>query len=165
MNNMFGEYEVDLRYDLKGSTKGRTTKFVDGEEPDRTVALKDNNFISENNPFMLDHQERAHLLDTLRKASDFLGVSQILDYSALVGVVNLEKRRKLLRHRMIDPDDPIVDLLRDNPDKPPYRGMYFSKDKNYLYIVGVIDTLTNYTKKKRVEYFYKRMIGNGLRMS
>lgn len=119
---MFGEYEVDLRYDLKGSTVGRTTKFPEGVAPDKTVALKDNNFIEENKGIMIEDDQREELLESLKKTSDFLGECKILDYSTLVGVINLEKRRTAMRLKMIDQDDPIVGLINSNPSRPPSRG-------------------------------------------
>jgi hypothetical protein len=44
MNNMFGHFDVDYRYDLKGSTLGRKTDWK-GEEKDLKVAMKDLDFI------------------------------------------------------------------------------------------------------------------------
>ena len=164
MNNMFGHYEVDMRYDLKGSTTGRTTVFPEGVKPDKTVALKDNNFVESGEAILLEDDQRAELLNSLKETSEFLGQSAILDYSTLVGVVDLRDKRSLLKAGMLDPEDPVAELLIDNPKRPPYRGCYFSQDRNYLYIVGVIDTLTNYTTKKKFEYHFKR-IKHGQHMS
>jgi len=44
MNNVFGLFDVDMRFDLKGSTLGRRTEFRDGEI-DYKVALKDLDFL------------------------------------------------------------------------------------------------------------------------
>jgi len=44
MNNIFGLYDVDMRYDLKGSTIGWRTEFKNGEI-DFKVALKDLDFL------------------------------------------------------------------------------------------------------------------------
>lgn len=164
MNNLFGHYEVDCRYDLKGSTQGRTTYFPEDVKPDKTVALKDNNFMESGEAFFLDDEERKDLLDCLELASEFLGTSSILDYSTLVGVVDLEERRNLLKAHLLDQDDPVYELLQKNPKKPPQRGVYFSKDRSRLFIVGVIDTLTNYTTKKKLEYHFKKM-KHGMKMS
>ena len=46
MNNVFcTPNKIDYRYDLKGSSIGRTTKFEDGKV-DNTIALKDLDFIN-----------------------------------------------------------------------------------------------------------------------
>ena len=74
MNNLFGSFEVDIRYDLKGSTTGRTTTFPEGTEIDKTIAFKDNNFINDKVIFELEDDQRKELLDSLEKASHFLGL-------------------------------------------------------------------------------------------
>ena len=58
---------------------------------------------------------------------------------------------------LLDSDDPIWDLIRNDPIKPPFRGVYFSEDRTRLFIVGIIDTLTNYTTKKKFEYRFKKL--------
>ena len=122
MNNLFGSYEVDVRYDLKGSTSGRTTVFPEGVQIDKTISLKDNNFLDNHIKFFLEEDERKELLDSLNKASKFLGDSSILDYSLLVGVVDLEKRRDMLRQKTLDNDDPIAELITQNPKRINQRG-------------------------------------------
>lgn len=122
MNNMFGHYEVDMRYDLKGSFTGRTTVFPEGIAVDKTIALKDNNFLEKGEKFMLEDDQRKELLDSLEQTSEFLGDSAILDYSTLVGIIDLEKKRSQLRLNVLEPEDPIAELISQNPDRPPYRG-------------------------------------------
>ena len=63
----------------------------------------------------------------------------------------------MLMRGMLDADDPICELIRNDPEKPPHRGVYFSEDRTRLFIIGVIDTLTNYTTKKKFEYRFKRL--------
>lgn len=69
-----------------------------------------------------------------------------------------------MRPNTVHGDDPIEDLLISNPKRPPFRGCYFSLDRKRLFIVGVIDTLTNYTAKKKFEYRFKKL-KHGLQMS
>ncbi|CAI2383036.1 unnamed protein product [Moneuplotes crassus] len=157
MNNLFGHYEVDCRYDLKGSFTGRTTKFGPDEEPDKTIALKDNNFLENHEGFDIDQEVRKELLKSMRRASDFLGSCSILDYSTLVGIIDLKKRKDLYDSRLLDPEDPICELFKNNPKVSPHRGCFFSKDRERLFIVGIIDTLTNYTTKKKLEYRLKKI--------
>lgn len=46
MSNVFKTTrDIQIRFDLKGSTQGRKTKRVPGEEIDSNVALKDLDFI------------------------------------------------------------------------------------------------------------------------
>lgn len=35
-------------------------------------------------------------------------------------------------------------------------GIYISQSKKEIYVIGVIDTLTNFTTKKKFEYAFKR---------
>ena len=52
MNNVFcTPVKIDYRYDLKGSTQGRITRFPDKGPRDNTVALKDLNFLQEKKKF------------------------------------------------------------------------------------------------------------------
>jgi hypothetical protein len=78
MNNLFGHYEVDIRYDLKGSVTGRTTSFPDDIVPDKTIALKDNNFTEEEECFSIERSQRNDLMYALKQASEFLGEAKIL---------------------------------------------------------------------------------------
>lgn len=111
MNNLFGHYEVDFRYDLKGSFSGRTTIFPEGEI-DKTEALKDNNFIDNKEAFDIKSELREELLNSLKEAAKFLGECNILDYSTLVGVIDLEKKRSDFRKGLLDIDDPILELIK-----------------------------------------------------
>jgi len=52
MNNLFcTRFKIDKRYDLKGSTRGRTTYFPPEKPRDETVALKDLDFLNEKGKF------------------------------------------------------------------------------------------------------------------
>ena len=92
MNNMFGHFDVDYRYDLKGSTLGRRTEFKDGKE-DLKIAIKDLDFIDNKEVIDLYFKEdKEELLEALRVDSEFLANHSILDYSTLVGIIDVEKR-------------------------------------------------------------------------
>lgn len=52
MNNVFNTtLKIDYRYDLKGSTLGRTTIVPPGQERDFTVAMKDLDFLESKEKF------------------------------------------------------------------------------------------------------------------
>lgn len=54
MNNIFNTpNKIDKRYDLKGSTEGRMTKFPEGQPRDDTIALKDLDFLNEKDKFKI----------------------------------------------------------------------------------------------------------------
>mmetsp|Transcript_21874 Transcript_21874/g.33917 ORF Transcript_21874/g.33917 Transcript_21874/m.33917 type:complete len:114 (+) Transcript_21874:3764-4105(+) len=86
MNNVFcTPVKIDYRYDLKGSTQGRTTDFPDGKR-DNTIALKDNNFLQEKRRFQVGRDAKAQLMKIIEKDAAFFARQGILDYSLLLGV-------------------------------------------------------------------------------
>ena len=69
----------------------------------------------------------------------------LMDYSLLFIIIENPNN--------IDPDyNQIVGLLED----PKYKGhVYTSDNKNYIYIIGIIDYLQKYNLRKRLENFLK----------
>jgi len=89
MNNVFNTHKkIDRRYDLKGSTQGRLTINAKDkiEEGDPTIALKDLDFMRENDKFKLEGSLKKRMLETIKKDSDFFAKNDIIDYSLLVGI-------------------------------------------------------------------------------
>ena len=72
MNNMFRNFTPDIKYDLKGSTVGRTTTFKDGKV-DHKISLKDLDFIADKRKIDLSHDHVTKLLEILKADSDLLG--------------------------------------------------------------------------------------------
>jgi|688.fasta_scaffold492704_2 1-phosphatidylinositol-4-phosphate 5-kinase len=90
MNNVFHtSLKIDLRYDLKGSTYGRNT-ITDkgGVMVDRTIALKDCDFLDKHDSIKVGKESRERILDITKKDSDFFRDNNIIDYSMLIGVTN-----------------------------------------------------------------------------
>lgn len=74
MNNVFNtQLKIDYRYDLKGSTLGRTTHVPPGQERDYTVAMKDLDFLGAGQKFEIGQEFKRKFLDILRKDADFFG--------------------------------------------------------------------------------------------
>ena len=69
MNNIFQTTKkIDLRYDLKGSTWGRQTiRDKEGFKIDRTVALKDRDFLNKKEEFKVGHEHKARIMAILRQ--------------------------------------------------------------------------------------------------
>jgi len=78
--------------------------------------------LENNEHFDIDLDARREMMKSMKRASDFLGDCSILDYSTLVGVIDLTSRKKLFNSGLLDHDDPIYQLLKINPEVPPYRG-------------------------------------------
>jgi len=72
MDNIFNTgKKIDLRYDLKGSTYGRRTIGKSGIQTDRTIALKDLDFINKKDQFKVGLQNKKRLLDIIKLDCEF----------------------------------------------------------------------------------------------
>ncbi|KAL0326239.1 UNVERIFIED_CONTAM: Phosphatidylinositol 4-phosphate 5-kinase [Sesamum radiatum] len=83
MGNLFcSEYRIHRRFDLKGSSHGRTTDKPEGEI-DETTTLKD---LDLNYVFRLQTNWYQELIKQIDRDCEFLEAERIMDYSLLVGV-------------------------------------------------------------------------------
>ncbi|KAL3504088.1 hypothetical protein ACH5RR_033929 [Cinchona calisaya] len=83
MGNLFcSEYRIHRRFDLKGSSHGRTTDKPEGEI-DETTTLKD---LDLNFVFRLQQNWYQELIKQIDRDCEFLEAERIMDYSLLVGI-------------------------------------------------------------------------------
>ncbi|KAG8378319.1 hypothetical protein BUALT_Bualt08G0125100 [Buddleja alternifolia] len=83
MGNLFcSEYRIHRRFDLKGSSHGRTTDKPE-DEIDETTTLKD---LDLNFKFRLQTNWYQELLKQIDRDCEFLETERIMDYSLLVGL-------------------------------------------------------------------------------
>ncbi|XP_041015971.1 phosphatidylinositol 4-phosphate 5-kinase 1-like isoform X2 [Juglans microcarpa x Juglans regia] len=83
MGNLFcSEYRIHRRFDLKGSSHGRTTDMPEGEI-DETTTLKD---LDLNFVFRLQRNWFQELIKQIDRDCEFLEAERIMDYSLLVGL-------------------------------------------------------------------------------
>ncbi|GMY06855.1 phosphatidylinositol 4-phosphate 5-kinase 1-like isoform X1 [Fagus crenata] len=83
MGNLFcSEYRIHRRFDLKGSSHGRTTDMPEGEI-DETTTLKD---LDLNFVFRLQRNWYQELIKQIDRDCEFLEAERIMDYSLLVGL-------------------------------------------------------------------------------
>ncbi|KAG9457213.1 hypothetical protein H6P81_001721 [Aristolochia fimbriata] len=83
MGNLFcSEYRIHKRFDLKGSSHGRTTDKAE-EEIDETTTLKD---LDLNYVFRLQKSWYQELIRQIDRDCEFLEAERIMDYSLLVGL-------------------------------------------------------------------------------
>lgn len=83
MGNLFcSEYRIHRRFDLKGSSHGRTTDKAD-EDIDETTTLKD---LDLNFVFRLESSWFKKLIWQIERDCEFLETEGIMDYSLLVGL-------------------------------------------------------------------------------
>lgn len=103
MNNLFPAHkDIHESYDLKGSTVGRIYPEERARENPRAV-LKDLNWINRGKVLELGPEKRALLTEQLRRDAELLKELQVMDYSLLVGIHNMQRgnrdnvRRNTLR--------------------------------------------------------------------
>ncbi|KAK1309535.1 Phosphatidylinositol 4-phosphate 5-kinase 1 [Acorus calamus] len=83
MGNLFcSEYRIHRRFDLKGSSHGRTIDMAEGEI-DETITLKD---LDLNYVFRLQQPWFQEILRQIDRDCEFLEAEGIMDYSLLVGL-------------------------------------------------------------------------------
>jgi len=149
MSNVFHTLkEIHIRYDLKGSTKGRITK-----DDDPSVAKKDLNMIMNKEKIMLPPELADSFVDIIEKDSKFFEENGILDYSLLMGI-----------HYLTQEEQNNRDAGYTGPRKSLYEAKslnakegVLSSDGTKLYFFGIIDILTHFNTKKKMEYVVKRI--------
>ena len=94
MANLFTTpLEIDLRYDLKGSLYGRSSRA--GNKPwDKSIALKDLDFLNDNIAINLTHEDKELMIKQLEKDVGFFQINHIIDYSVLVGIHTITPESK-----------------------------------------------------------------------
>ena len=129
--------EVTRRYDLKGSWIGRNTPVLTDN-----VTLKEDDLMKNDEKFELGPKFRQMCMKTLRQDATWLATHDIMDYSLLVGIHYFTAVDSL--PSMDTPCSRAVFHKRD------YSGMWsYGHDK--LYYMGIIDMLTVWSSRKKLE--------------
>jgi 1-phosphatidylinositol-4-phosphate 5-kinase len=91
MNNLFPPHrDIHETYDLKGSTVGREYSEEKAAQNPRAV-LKDLNWINRGRRLELGPEKRALLSEQLRRDTELLKRLNVMDYSLLVGIHNMQR--------------------------------------------------------------------------
>ncbi|XP_037091890.1 phosphatidylinositol 4-phosphate 5-kinase type-1 alpha-like isoform X2 [Pollicipes pollicipes] len=189
MNNLLpSSIKIHQRYDLKGSTYKR--KASKQERSKRSPTYKDLDFM-EHHPegLMLEASTYNALMQTIQNDVRVLESFQIMDYSLLVGVHNLDiaakekaeaeaepetdgaglsRSRSINRHRLVAHSTAMESIqaesepIDDEQDVPP-GGIPArnSRGERVLLFLGIIDILQSYRVKKRLEHTLKSMVHDG----
>lgn len=156
---------VERIYDLKGSTVKREVKF--GKNTARTKTLKDVDFIKlkKKEPINLIEIDQKFLIRQLQKDSEFLKSVNIMDYSLLLAVEQIDKKvaKDCLnksesdsflcpstRHGRQDKRD---SFYTDSVIKNRYT--LESESGTHFYHIAVIDYLQEWDLNKKAERFFK----------
>ncbi|KAI9291948.1 SAICAR synthase-like protein, partial [Neoconidiobolus thromboides FSU 785] len=101
--------DIHAMFDLKGSTYGRYLDEKIASESGLPVVLKDLNWLKQERQLELGPQKRHILFQQLCSDADFLARHNIMDYSLLIGIHNLERgNRDGLRQATLSVFDPTV---------------------------------------------------------
>jgi 1-phosphatidylinositol-4-phosphate 5-kinase len=91
MNNLFPPHrDIHETFDLKGSTVGRLYPEEKAAQNPRAV-MKDLNWLNRHRTLELGPEKRAYLSEQLKRDSDLLKRLNVMDYSLLVGVHNMQR--------------------------------------------------------------------------
>ncbi|CAD8068511.1 unnamed protein product [Paramecium primaurelia] len=146
MSNVFSTHqEINIRYDLKGSTYGRYTF-----DNDPTVARKDLNFLADiekNIKLNINKNKSMLFFNQLEKDCKFFEENDIIDYSLLLGL-HVKGNKQL---------DNESSVYSENPQYDNFSKMV-TIDNQYTLHIGIIDILTNFSTKKKLEFLSKRVI-------
>jgi hypothetical protein len=132
MANVFGgALSIDRRYDLKGSTHGRISSAK--EKAKKSPTFKDLDWVHQESSLVLSHMQRGQLLESVASDLNFLAKHGLMDYSLLVGVHDIKEGASEQYEAM------NVVTVRDHT--------------RHCYL-GIIDVLTPYMFRKRLETFF-----------
>ena len=149
MQNLFGctQAHIQRMFDLKGSTVQRNTKNVQNWKKYQVLKDMDYQWLTqiERNLINFNQSDIKEIKTNMENDILFYKRLSLMDYSLLFIIVDYPNN--------IDPDyNQILGLLED----PKYKGhVYKSDNKNYIYIIGIIDYLQKYNCKKKLENFLK----------
>lgn len=185
MNNLFPPHlEIHTTFDLKGSTWGRYTPVHDTiENPEDELhrpVLKDLNWLQEQRSISFGPVKEKKFLQQLEKDVDLLARLNIMDYSLLLGIHDMERGNDLIDEHntltLFNPSNPqlkevkrksVAEEQKRNATKSAVQRYFqqdeggirasdaFNNDLNKIYYVGIIDCLTNYSCLKKLETFWR----------
>lgn len=190
MNNLFPPHRnIHLKYDLKGSTLGRTTKIPEELKKSGDLSqftLKDLNWLERHEKIKFGPEKRKAFFTQLKSDVELLKKINVMDYSLLIGLHDVKTGNTVASTRKLAVFDPKstnkFELINTNPrnldrlaDLPsnvyPGRSKYVfyghdggiratNEDNDPLseiYYLGIIDYLTNYSFRKRLETFWRTL--------
>eukprot|EP01127_Copromyxa_protea_P011493 TRINITY_DN2889_c0_g1_i1.p1 TRINITY_DN2889_c0_g1~~TRINITY_DN2889_c0_g1_i1.p1 ORF type:complete len:790 (+),score=138.34 TRINITY_DN2889_c0_g1_i1:39-2408(+) len=150
-NNVFGngQFPPKERYDLKGSTYGRSVPLTDR---DKVTTLKDQDILDARRKFFIAEDTATLLKAQITRDVNYLAKQDLMDYSLLVGI------------HYPSPSDPPSNVTSPPPTQflskfqkaeGALLGHNVFKQTEERYYIGIIDILTKYGSWKSAETFFK----------
>lgn len=155
MNNIFPpNKKMHRTYDLKGSTLGRKTL-----DPDSCG--KDLNFLENRESINISAAKLKEFEAQLKKDINLLKVLNIMDYSLLLGIHELSQGIEDEHAFGLPIRGFVDDHYQRNKILDSNGGIRGTGENNenldVVYYLGVIDCLTNYSTRKRLETFFRTL--------
>jgi len=148
MNNVFDTpLKIHQRFDLKGSSVGRSATAEEKAELGDNVILKDNDVVSAKRKIYLDGVEKKLLSKQLDADVEFLQRLSLIDYSFLVGV-----------HIPSAVQQPLNLAQAMDEATEDQTGETTEVHRDEKYFMGIIDILQPYDYRKRFEIGLKAMV-------
>ncbi|CAD5120327.1 DgyrCDS8902 [Dimorphilus gyrociliatus] len=178
MRNIFSpRMTIHRKYDLKGSTVDRQAS--DKEKSKDLPTFKDNDFVNDGVQLIVGENAKQRIMEVLKKDTTFLTDQNLMDYSMLLGIHDIEKaeieretREReaeegedecfsseedcLGAHTNTPPESPIspgrlqYSESVENPLQDDIYGIQCAGEgKKEIYFLALIDILTHYGMKKR----------------
>ncbi|KAI5966084.1 MSS4 [Candida margitis] len=152
MNNLFPPNAILIQtYDLKGSTAGRYTQVTKGK---KSHTLKDKNFLESKVKIKFGPDNREEFFKQLESDAHFLIKNGIMDYSLLLGICNSKTGHSNREHM-----EESTPKERLNYFYHQDGGIQATSESNQplpeIYYLGIIDCLTYYSVRKRLETFFR----------
>lgn len=97
------------------------------------MARKDLNAIEENFKLLLSEEDISSFKEQIQDDCRFFEKNKLIDYSLLVGIHDTTQCQQLENSSIVSTSNQIVG-----------RGIYYSKNKQFIYYIGIIDFLTPY---------------------
>lgn len=153
MTNLFPpKLKIHQKYDLKGSTSSRDASL--SERRKDLPTFKDNDFLKDYPMgFFLELNDYTKLIKAIENDTTFLNNYNIMDYSVLLGIHNLNQQE------YTDFENFENEYLSDSKsnNQLPVNIIHASKENNdlVLLLIGIIDILQVYRIKKMLEVLSK----------
>lgn len=185
MNNLFPPHrKIHLKYDLKGSTYGRKFQVPTSLMSDlSTHTLKDLNWVERGEKLKFGPEKKKLFFDQLQADVKLLEKVNVMDYSLLLGIHDCKKGNSADSRKLsiFDPkSNDKFDLIHTNPrdidlaiEVPPHlypdrmSYIFYGHDGGIratdcnddplpeIYYLGIIDCLTNYSLRKKLETVWR----------
>lgn len=177
--------DIHLKYDLKGSTWGRYTTIGPEHSDKLDLSqytLKDLNWLERQEKIMFGPKKKVAIVHQLEADIKLLKRVNVMDYSLLLGIHDVRKgNHSKTKLSVFDPKSNVkADVIKTSPrdinreaDLPsnvfPGRSKYIfyghdggiraTSEQNeplpQIYYLGIIDCLTNYSLKKKLETLWR----------